>query len=167
MARKTKTLEAAHDVKEFDCGNELLNTWLRQTASQHVKKKMSQTHCLSKDNHPDQIAGFYTLALRALTPVTQLPPAMQRRLPDNVPGYTLARLAVSKEMQGQGLGAFLLMGAIERVLEIADQIGGAFLFVDAKDAIAARFYAKYGFIPLPSNPHTLVVSLVTLRKLRA
>ena len=167
MARKTKTLEAAHDVKEFDCGNERLNTWLRQTASQHVRKKISQTHCLLKNKHPDQIAGFYTLALRAMTPVTKLPPAMQRGLPDNVPGYTLARLAVSKEMQGLGLGAFLLMDAIEQVLDIADQIGGAFLLVDAKDAKAAGFYAKYGFVPLPSNPLILVVSLATLRKLRA
>jgi GNAT superfamily N-acetyltransferase len=166
MARKIKTLEAAHDVQEFDCGSEPLNTWLRQTARQHVRKKMSQTHCLIEDNHPDQIVGFYTLALRAMTPVTELPPAMQRKLPGDVPGYTLARLAVSKEMQGRGLGAYLLVDAIEQVCEIADQIGGAFLFVDAKDAKTAAFYAKYGFVPLPSNPLILVLSLATVRKIR-
>lgn len=162
MALKVTALTAANNVKEFDCGNDALNTWLRQTASQHSRKKISQTHCLVDDIQPGKIIGFYTLAIRGMMPVTDLPPVMQRRLPGDVPAYTLARLAVSEDMQEQGWGEYLLVDAMQEVRRVASSIGGAFLFVDAKDLNAAAFYARYGFVPLPSNPLTLVLSLATL-----
>lgn len=162
MALKVIALEAAHNVKDFNCGNEILNTWLRQMANQHVKKMISKTYVLIDDTLPDKILGFYSVAIRAMTSVTELPVAMQRRLPKDVPGYTLGRLAVSEEIKGSGRGEYLLIHAIERVCQVAENIGGSFLFVDAKDSAAASFYSKYGFIPTPSDPLTLVMSLAEL-----
>lgn len=152
-------LHPAHDVDRFDCGDPVLNAWLRRTASQHVKKNISKTYVLVDDEAPDTIIGFYALAIRAMTPKDALPPAMAKRLPRDVPGYTLARLAVGTAMQGHGWGTDLLMNAMDRVRAAADCVGGYAFFVDAKDEVAAAFYAQYGFVPLPSAPLVLFMPI--------
>ncbi|MBB3121628.1 GNAT family N-acetyltransferase [Pseudoduganella violacea] len=156
MAQIVRALDKAHDVKNFDCGSEALNVWLCETASQHIQKMLSRTYVLIDEDAPEIILGFYTVAIRAMTPVGDLPAAMQRRLPRDVPGFTLGRLAVSREAQGQGWGEYLLAHAMRRIREAAESVGGTFMFVDAKDAEAAAFYAKYDFSPMPSNPLRLL-----------
>jgi N-acetylglutamate synthase-like GNAT family acetyltransferase len=42
--------------------------------------------------------------------------------------------------------------ALNRAAQVADEVGGYALFVDAKDEQAAAFYKKYGFIPFPDDP---------------
>ncbi|UMR30167.1 GNAT family N-acetyltransferase [Massilia sp. MB5] len=112
---------------------------------------LSRTYVLIDEEAPETILGFYTVAIRAMTPISELPATMQRRLPPNVPGFTLGRLAVSREAQGQGWGEYLLAHAMRRIRQAAESVGGAFMFVDAKDAEAAAFYAKYDFTPTPSD----------------
>lgn len=162
MAQIVTTLDATHDVANFDCGTDVLNTWLRQTAGRHLKKMISRTYVLVDEAAPAKIIGFYTVAIRAMTPVTGLAPAMRRRLPGNVPGFTLARLAVDTGMKGRGWGEYLLAHAMRRIRQAADSVGGALMFVDAKDAKAASFYAKYGFPPTPGDPLRLVRPVVEI-----
>lgn len=117
---------------------------------------MSKTYVALSDEDPDKILGFVTLAIRVMTPKEELPAEMQKRLPRSVPGYTLARLAIDKTAQGQGLGEYLLLDAMERAFRAADAVGGYTLFVDAKDG-AGSFYQKYGFVPFLDDPDTLVL----------
>lgn len=152
-------LDQDHDVVNFDCGTPALNSWLHTMARQHKNKKLSQTFILADEEAPQTIMGFYALAVRGLTARTSLPSAMARKLPQSIPGYTLARLAVSECFKKQGHGEFLLFHAIARAQEVSSQAGGPFLFVDAKDDAAAAFYAKYGFVPLPDDSLTLVLHL--------
>lgn len=159
MAYTIIPLNATHDVAAFDCGSSTLNNWLREMARQHMKKMISRTYVLIDEVAPSHILGFYALAIRAMTPNCTLPPAYARKLPRDVPGYTLARLAISSELQGKGLGADLLMNAMERVRAAANQVAGYAFFVDAKDDAAAAFYVKYGFVPTPSNHLTLFMPI--------
>ncbi len=156
MALIVTALDKSHDVKNFDCGSEALNSWLREMASQHIKKMLSRTYVLADEDAPETILGFYAVAIRAMTPVAELPAVMQHRLPQHVPGFTLGRLAVAQEMKGLGWGECLLAHAMRRIRQAAESVGGAFMFVDAKDAEAAAFYAKYDFSPMPSDPLKLV-----------
>ncbi|GAB2876606.1 GNAT family N-acetyltransferase [Pseudoduganella ginsengisoli] len=164
MALSVTALSPAHEVANFDCGTDELNVWLRDIASQHMKKHISKTYVLVNDDEPGKILGFYALAIRAMTPKEELPLAVAKKLPRNVPGYTLGRLAVSKAMKGRGLGADLLMNAMDRVRAAAEYVGGYAFFVDAKDAQAAAFYAYFGFAALPSDPLTLFMPIADFPK---
>lgn len=108
---------------------------------------------------PERIIGFYALAIRAMTPKGDIPPALARRLPRDVPGYTLGRLAIEKAWQGRGLGADLMVDAMARVRLAAEQVGGYAFFVDAKDADAAAFYTHFGFQRCRSDPLTLFMPI--------
>jgi ribosomal protein S18 acetylase RimI-like enzyme len=162
MTITVTALSPRHDVRRFDCGNPILNAWLRDTAGQHIKKMLSKTYVLSDDATPDKILGFYTVAIRAMMPTLELPASMQRRLPKSVPCYTLARLAVASDAQGQGWGETLLAHAMRRIRNTAESVGGAFMFVDAKDDVAAALYAKYQFVATPGNRLMLVMPITDI-----
>lgn len=159
MALSILSLDQSHDVKSFNCGNPVLNTWLQNTAKQHQKKDISRTFVLVQDTSPSIIIGYYSLAIRGLTMTEALPQNMKKSLPLNVPAMTLARLAVSINAQRQGHGERLLLDAMEQVKTASRLIGGSFLFVDAKDIKLAGFYSRYGFVALANDPLILVMPI--------
>lgn len=159
-------LSRDHDRERFDCGVEALNSFLRQTARQHQEKGISRTFVLTESDArpPKPVLAYFTLA--ATEGYTdRLTPEIAKRLPSRIPAVVLARLAVSVQGQGKGYGSALLAEAFSRVASIADQLGVAGMFVDAKDEPAAAFYRKFGFVPLVSEPLRLFLPLASIRTL--
>ena len=161
---KLELLSRAHDRDGFDCGSELLNTYLRQTARQHTERGISRTFVLVDEaaTEPKPIVGYFTLNICQLR-AEQLPAEVARRLPREVAGVKLGRLAVSKTRQRQGLGKLLLVAAMKKFVEVFDSVGGIGLFVDAKGNEAKAYYERFGFVSLPDTPLLLFLPLQTIR----
>ena len=156
-----KALRAA-----FSCGSELLDRYLKELASQDVKRRAAAPYILvSKDNH---IAGYYTLSSDSIR-ADDLPPGMVQQL--NFPRYPvigatlIGRLARDLAFKGKGVGDLLLADALKRSLESSQQIASAAVIVDAKDAKAHRFYADFGFIAFPESTKRLFLPMQTVEKL--
>ena len=162
---KLEPLTKVHDREEFDCGSEPLNVFLKQTARQHADRGISRTFVLVAEEAtaPKQVLGFFTLNLCQLKSEA-LTPAEAKRLPRDVSGIRLGRLAVAKGHQGKGLGKILLVAAMGKFIEIFDTAGGIGLFVDAKDEDAKRYYEQFGFVALPSNPLELFLPVRTIQE---
>ena len=80
--------------------------------------------------------------------IEAVPLAVLRRLPRYpLPVLRLARLAVDRSAQGQGLGLQLLRFVLRLSLKMADDYGCVGVIVDAKPD-AEAFYATYGFVPV-------------------
>ena len=157
-------LNKSHDREQFDCGTEDLNQFLRATARQHIQKGISRTFVLSDRDIPQDIIGFFTLTLCEVRS-EKLSPSIAKKYPSQVPGVKLARLAVARQWQRQGIGEILMVEAMQRALLVADTAGGIGLFVDAKDEAAQSYYARYGFITLEDNPLEMFLPLSVLRTL--
>ncbi|HWW73667.1 MAG TPA: GNAT family N-acetyltransferase [Duganella sp.] len=162
MTYSIRPLGAEHQVSKFTCGKGELDNYLQSTAKQHQSKDVARTYVIVDDDDPGMIIGFFTMAIRSMTCKDEMPVSMAKRLPSNVPGYTLARLAISKSHQGQGLGEKLLVEAMTKAKAAAKEVDGFALFVDAKDEDAAGFYKKYGFTSFPSNPLILVIPIASI-----
>ena len=158
-------LSRAHDRPGFDCGSEPLNTYLKQTARQHTERGISRSFVLVEKSavEPKRVLGYFTLNICQLR-AEQLPPDVARRLPREVAGVKLGRLAIAKEWQRRGLGKLLLVAAMKRFVEVFDSAGGIGLFVDAKDNEAKVYYERFGFVSLPDNPLLLFLPLQTIRE---
>ncbi len=159
MALSIVVLNREHEVSGFDCAVPALNDWLAKIARQHQKNALSSSFVLVDEAHPTHILGYYALAIRGLIYTDTLPPHMAKRLPAQVPGLTLARLAVANSEKKKGYGEMLLIDAMLRAKNVARQTGGYALFVDAKDQGAAQFYGQYGFVALPLNPLTMAIAI--------
>lgn len=82
-----------------------------------------------------------------------------------VPVVILARLAVSTQGQGRGIGFGLLQDAIRRILLIAEQAGIRAMLTHPIDEEAACFYTRFGFIVSPLRAQQLLLLLKDARRL--
>lgn len=163
MTLQIEPVSRSHNRQGFDCGVQDLNIYLRNTARQHSEKGISRTFVLVDDESPSEILGFFTLASCEIL-VEKLPKKYAKKYPGRAPAVKLARLAVSRQMQRKGLGAYLMLNAMDRVLMVAEHLGIIGFFVDAKDREAVMYYKQFGFIPLPDNPLELFLPLATIRQ---
>ncbi len=154
-------LNKSHNREQFDCGVEILNQFLKTTARQHIQKGISRTFILSEE---ERIVGFFTLTICEIKS-EKLPSSFAKKYPSQVPGVKLARLAVDKQWQRQGIGEILMVEAMQSALLVAETAGGIGLFVDAKDESAQSYYARYGFIALADCPLEMFLPLSLLRTL--
>jgi GNAT superfamily N-acetyltransferase len=162
---RIEPLAKSHDRDSFDCASEPLNIFLKQTARQHAIRGISRTFVLVEENasDPKPILGFFSLNLCQIKSES-LSAEEAKKLPRNVPGVRLGRLAVAKHLHGQGHGKYLLVAAMGKFLEIFNTAGGIGLFVDAKDMNAKAFYERFGFVSLPSNHLELFLPVATIQE---
>jgi GNAT superfamily N-acetyltransferase len=159
-------LDKAHNRTGFASGAPELDRYIREQASQDVRRDVARVFTAVRGQSAD-VCGFYSLGAASFRR-DRLPAAQAKRLPHYpVPAVLLGRLAVDQTAQGQGLGAFLLMDALDRVLLASQTLAVHALIVDARDDTAAAFYRKYGFITFEDDARQLMLPLATLRQLLA
>lgn len=157
-------LGSEHDRREFDCGQTSLDEFLRRHAGQNARKDILRTYVLTQENSTT-VAGYYSLSTGS-TAFETLPDDLARRLPRYpIPTAHLGRLAVDRRWQGRGLGGILLVDALMRVRDIADQIGIHAVTVHSLNDRARTFYEAHGFISLHDDPHHLFLPMATVRML--
>ncbi|CAN5358945.1 GNAT family N-acetyltransferase [soil metagenome] len=157
----TRPLKKSDDRKSFDCGVEALNLYLSQYALQNQKKDASRTYVAVDAD--DKILGYYTLVYGGVT-VSEAPPEVGAGFGNYpVPILLIARLAVSIDEAGKGLGRSLLRDALIRAIGAADIAGLSAVVVDAKDSGAKAFYEKLGFIPGPEDKFRLFRKMTDIR----
>src|ERR1044071_7330608 len=146
-------LSRTHDRAAFSCGNEILDRYLKEIASQDARRHVAAPFVLVDRNSPKTILGYYTLSAFSVD-LGDLPPDVARKLPSYpvVPATLLGRLAVDRRHHGHGIGEFLLMDALRRVHEQSSQIATLAVIVDAIDQKALQFYKHFDFIPFPERP---------------
>ena len=163
--KRIERLHQSHNRGAFNCSNDALNQFLRQTARQHIQKGISRTFVLTDSEQPETILGFFTLSLCEVR-AEILPPKLAKKYPSTVPGVRLARLAVTKAWQRQGIGEILMVEAMQRSLAIAENAGIIGLFVDAKNEAAKAYYERFGFVSLEETRLELFLPLSTIQQLR-
>lgn len=161
---RIEPLTKTHQRGDFDCGEESLNTFLKNHAGQNARRDISRTFvALPADSNG--VAGYYTLSSGSVG-FQDLPDKVAKRLPRYpVPTAHLGRLAVDRGYQGKGLGGILLVDALKRVRETADQIGIHAVTVHALNQRARQFYESHGFQCLLDDDLHLFLPMATIRKL--
>ena len=158
-------LNKKHNRKDFDCGKELLNDYLKTQAGQDVKRKLSVCFVLT-DSETKVIQGYYTLSNSSI-PLSSFSEQIKIKLPKSyksIPTTLLGRLATDKKYQGNGIGKFLLIDALKRSYGISNEIGSFGIIVDPIDDDAKSFYQKYDFIELPDSKK-MFIATQTLKEL--
>jgi GNAT superfamily N-acetyltransferase len=141
-------LSENHDVTKFDSGEPSLDSWLRDHALTLARRGLSATHVWADAD--DRVLGYSTLAAASIGR-RELTKAMGHGFPDRIPAVLLARLALSKDLQGRKLGGVLLFEALQLARHSAGHVAAAFIVVDALHEKAANFYIHHGFRRMPET----------------
>ena len=152
-------LAKADDLSGFSCRNPSFDSYLQERAGQDMRRRAATVVLLRVRNDPE-ILGYYTINSFGIA-LTDLPDAMRKRLPRYpvVPAVLIGRLAIDQRHEGKGFGRFLLIDALERAAGLDVAVWG--VVVDAIDKKAMRFYERFGFIRLTSDPVRLVLPVET------
>jgi len=166
MARRDtvsrRKLNRRHSVDAFDCGEEPLNRFLARFAFPNQQANASQTYVGLAD---DTVIGFYTLVVGEVG-YGDAPDRLTKGLARHpVPVMLLARLGVSVDWQGKGIGAGLLRDAFLRTLQAADIAGIRAIVVHAKNDAARAFYQRFDFVESPTDPLHLFALIKDLKNL--
>lgn len=151
-------LTAEHDLSGFDCGEAVLNDWLRHRALKN-ESRFSRTYVVCDGN---RVVAYFCISAGAVARA-DAPGKVRRNAPDTIPVSVIGRLAVSRDYAGKGLGADMLADALRRVAVASQSIGIAAVLVHAKDDAARRFYLRCAeFIEYPQDSRTLFLPTETV-----
>lgn len=160
--RAPQPLAAQHRLEGFDCGKPALNDWLLRHARQAQGSGSAKTFVVADDD--DRVAGYFSLTVGQVDTL-EAPDRIRKGVGQYpVPVVILARLAVSREHHGRGMGVGMLQDAIRRTLVIAEQAGVRAMLTHPIDEDAARFYARFGFLASPLRERQLLLLLKDARK---
>lgn len=142
------------DLGAFDSGVAALDDWLRNSARDSDGRNLTRTWVWHRGDR--RVVGYYTVAPYFIERDT-LTNKQSRGLPDRIPCYLLARLALDQSLRGQGLGSQLLASALLRLADASSDLGGRFVVVDAINDAAAAFYRHHRFTDIAGTPDRLIL----------
>lgn len=155
-----------HDRAAFSCGKKPLDDYIREHASQDIKRNLARIFVLVSKDAPQTVLAYYTLSSRELK-LDEIPDEIRKKLGRyNSVGVTLlGRMAVDISQKGKGLGELVLVDALKRSLRAAREVASFAVFVEAKDEDSVSFYEKYGFVRLLDDKLKLFLPMKTIEKL--
>ena len=148
-------------LKKFDCGTEVLNEFLSRYSFKNDILGIGKTFVAFNKN--EDVIGYFTLAAAQVL-FEDIPDNYRAKLPRYpIPALRIARLAVGKNLQGKGIGKWLLTQAFIKIIHVAEITGLYFIIVDAKET-SKSFYEHYGFIKFNDKELSYFLTVDTVRK---
>jgi GNAT superfamily N-acetyltransferase len=147
-------LESGHRLSGFDCGIGSLDIWLVKHARAAAGAGSARTYVVV-DADQDRVVGYHALSVASIEHSEATDRARKGMPRHPIPAMLLARLAVDRTVQGNGIGAFLLKDAMGRTLAVAEQTGIRIIPVHAVNAEAQAFYEHFGFEASPTDSMNL------------
>lgn len=148
-------------LKKFDCGTEVLNEFLFRYSLKNDTLGIGKTFVAFDEN--EEVVGYFTLATSQVV-FEDIPDDYRAKLPRYpIPALRIARLAVGKDLQGKGIGKWLLTQAFIKIIHVAEITGLYFIIVDTKET-SKSFYEHYGFIKFNDKDLSYFLTVDTVRK---
>jgi GNAT superfamily N-acetyltransferase len=159
-----RPLDRSVNANKFCCGQPALDEYIVRYASQDERRGIARVFVTTPQDDKQRLAGYYTLSAGSVN-CHELPTALARKLPRYpIPVALIGRLAVDRHVQGLGLGSILLADACQKVIQASVVLAVAGVVVDAKDDSAAAFYQHFGFVPMPGQPHRLLLPMSVISR---
>ena len=152
-------LDSSHDLSQFSCGKDSLDSWLKTRARSNNDKGFTVVRVVHESG---RVVGYHGIAPTAVI-ADSLPRAIRTgQPPDPVPCLLLGQLAVDSNWAKQGIGSGLLKDALSRCVQAAALIGGRAVMVQAVDQEALDYWKRRGFVSAKDNPFILYRSVQSI-----
>lgn len=155
MFRKPAPLGDHHRIDAFDSGKPSLDAFLKDMALYNQHQGYSRTFVIAEADY--RVAGYHSLCAGMISRDNAPRQVKGHQAPKDIPVALLARLAVDRRYQKQGLGLALLKNALLAVLSTSESVAFRAVMVHALDDEAEAFYARFGFRAAKGLERTLLL----------
>lgn len=166
MALQIELFDSRRHIRtNFCCGKSSLDEYIRERASQDLKKRVSTVFVLI-DAPETNVLAYYTLSSYTVD-ITALDESFAKRLPRYplLPATLLGRLAVDNNQKGKRFGELLLLDALKKSLDTSMKVASVAVIAEALDEQASGFYLKYGFQQFMHEPMKLYLPVKSIEEL--
>jgi GNAT superfamily N-acetyltransferase len=155
LYRKPAPISEQHVVADFNSGKPPLDDWLRDMALYNQAQGYSRTFVIADEHY--NVVGYHAICAGIIHRTDVSRAVKGSQAPYELPVAVLARLAVTREHQGKGLGPALLRNALMSVVSAAQLVAFRGVVVHAIDDDAVGFYTKYHFQPTKGMERRLIL----------
>ena len=155
MFRKPAPLGDHHRTDQFDSGKPSLDVFLKEMALYNQHQGYSRTFVIADAD--DRVVGYHSLCAGMISRENAPGTVKGHQAPREIPVALLARLAVDRHHQKQGLGLALLRNALLSVVSSSQLVAFRAVMIHALDDEAEAFYAKFGFRAAKGLERTLLL----------
>ena len=153
---KPRLLADTDFLDSFSSGSVPLDYWLREKARLASATNTARVYVVCDEQ---EVVGYFALAAASALR-EDLPRDLRGNMPRHrIPLILLARLAVARRHQHQGIGSALVSSALAISISVANQVGAMGLATNAKGPEAKAFYEGLRFQVSPSDESLLVFPL--------
>lgn len=159
-----------HDRGRLDCGEPVLDEWLRRYAGQSRRRDTAATWVVA--DRDGIVVAYATLSMTGIDR-SAAPDVLAKGAPDPVPALLIGRLAVDRSCARLGLGTALVAHALATAVELNTTAACRAVVATSLNSGARAWWERFGFEPLDvDDPEALDLFLltkdiaVTLRRLR-
>jgi len=162
-----RLLEKGDEDLPFVCSRGAAQVeYLRVHAAAAHAADMSRTYVLLGPPGGPELIGFYAICMGRITS-TDLPENKGKKLTQTAaPAALLAQLA-RDDRTDKGLGATLVLDALERIAGLADQIGCCGTFLHAQVPRLVDFYQDIGFRRIGKSDAAHPLLWMSMKDIRA
>ena len=144
LRRPTLLDPRCHHRGEFDCGEPVLDEWLRRYAGQNRRRDTAATWVIADANHV--VVGYASVAMTGIDR-SAAPAALAKHAPDPVPALLLGRLAVDHRHANLGIGTTLTAHVPATAVELNAKAACRAVVVTALNHRARGWWERLGFRP--------------------
>lgn len=155
MYRKPCPILDTHNLTGFNSGKEALDAWLRDMSVYNQTQGYSRTFVITDEEN--NVVAYHSVCA-GMIHRNDVPRAIGgHKSPTEIPVALLARLAVTQEHQGNGLGKALLKNALMSIVSAAQVVAFRAVVVHVIDEDALQFYKKHGFVETKGMERRLIL----------
>ncbi|WP_293914556.1 GNAT family N-acetyltransferase [Deinococcus sp.] len=157
--------DAACDTSEFDCLDEHLTAYLRGgRAARDLAAGQAAVFLMIDTGR--RVWGYYTLSSASVSRREHFSSAQARQFGyPQVAVTLLGRVAVHRELRGQGVGTELIVHALRQAVRASEVVASYAVILDAKNEKVAALYRRLGFVAFKDQPLKLMLPMETIRQL--
>lgn len=148
-----------HDRTRFECGEPVLDDWLRRYAGQNRRRDTAATWVITDASHV--VVAYASVAMTGLDR-SAAPNVVAKSAPDPVPALLLGRLAVDRRYTKLGIGTALTAHVLATAVELNEKAACRAVVVTALNLEARGWWERLGFRRFdPDDPEQLDLYLLT------
>ena len=160
-----------HDRTAFSCGVEQVDNYFKKTANK--LHKAGNVRVFVMRTAEGAIIGFYAINAHAVD-YADLPKKYARTRPvhGSIPAAYISMIGRDEKFRGCGFGGDLLIDALVRIAQAADNLGIAMVMLDVLDCgdpertgRRKALYESYGFRALAAEPLRMFLPMATVQTL--
>ncbi|MBO5434572.1 hypothetical protein J6A31_01960 [bacterium] len=157
MKFKVQEIDETHIIKDFDCGLDSVNHFLKTEALQNNKDLLSKTYVVTQDRQKNVIA-YITICPHILSN-NEINYVINRKYSYKAPAILIAQLGVDKNFKGYNIGKSLICMCFEEIVKVSKYLNFFAVIVDAANNDLIPYYEHQGFKSFRENKKRLYIKV--------